>query len=46
MRLWYRDELVPLLRDVGFATVDVLRSTDANTFFYVATRRGENAVEP
>jgi len=45
MRLWYRDELVPLLRDAGFATVDVLRSTDANTFVYVATRPGEKAVE-
>lgn len=45
MRMWYRDELVPLLHDAGFATVDVLRSTDANTFVYVATRPGENAVE-
>lgn len=44
MRKWYRDELVPLLHEAGFATVDVLPSTDKNTFVYVATRQGENAL--
>lgn len=38
MRQWYRDELVPLLRDAGFASVDVLPGIDENTLVYVATR--------
>lgn len=38
MRQWYRNELVPLLHDSGFATVDVFPSTDENTFVYVAGR--------
>ena len=42
MRLWYRDGLVPLLHDVGFATVDVVNS-DENNVVYVATRNDENA---
>jgi SAM-dependent methyltransferase len=39
MRQWYRDELVPLLREAGFATVDVLAGIDENTLVYVARRR-------
>lgn len=38
MRQWYREELVPLLRDVGFATVDVVAGSDPDTRVYVATR--------
>jgi SAM-dependent methyltransferase len=41
MRQWYRDELVPLLHDVGFATVDVLSGIDEHTLVYVATRQGD-----
>jgi SAM-dependent methyltransferase len=43
MRQWYRDDLVPLLEDAGFATVDVIPGTviDENTFVYVATSRHE-----
>jgi SAM-dependent methyltransferase len=37
MRQWYRDELVPLLHGVGFATVNVLTGVDENTLVYVAT---------
>jgi hypothetical protein len=37
MRLWYRDELVPLLRAAGFATVDVVAGTSDNSLVYVAT---------
>ena len=37
-RQWYREELVPLLRDVGFAAVDVLPGIDEDTLVYVATR--------
>jgi SAM-dependent methyltransferase len=40
MRQWYRDELVPLLHDAGFAAVDVLSGIDEHTLVYVATRRG------
>jgi hypothetical protein len=32
MRQWYRDELVPLLYDAGFASVDVLPGVDENTW--------------
>ncbi|HEV8460909.1 MAG TPA: class I SAM-dependent methyltransferase [Gaiellaceae bacterium] len=38
MRQWYRDELVPLLRDAGFETVVVLAGIDESTLVYVATR--------
>lgn len=38
MRQWYRDELVPLLHDAGFETVDVLPGVDEHTVVYVATR--------
>jgi hypothetical protein len=41
MRQWYRDELVPLLRNAGFATVDVLRGVPENTLVYVAARAGD-----
>jgi hypothetical protein len=41
MRQWYRDKLVPLLHDVGFATVDVLSGIDEPTLVYVATRQGD-----
>jgi SAM-dependent methyltransferase len=40
MRQWYRDDLVPLLHDAGFATVNVLSGVDENTLVYVATRWG------
>ena len=39
MRQWYRDELVPLLHDAGFAEVDVLAGINEDTLVYVATRR-------
>jgi hypothetical protein len=39
MRLWYRDELLPLLHNVGFAQVDVLAGNDESTLAYVAIRR-------
>jgi SAM-dependent methyltransferase len=39
MRLWYRDELEPLLGASGFATVDVLSGPDEHSLIYVATRR-------
>jgi hypothetical protein len=38
MRFWYRDELVPRLRDAGFASVDVSAGIDENTVVYVASR--------
>lgn len=38
IRQWYRDELVPLLRDAGFASVDVLSGADENTLVYLAAR--------
>lgn len=37
MRQWYRDELVPLLENAGFAKVDVLAGVDEHTVVYVAT---------
>jgi SAM-dependent methyltransferase len=39
MRQWYRDELVALFHDAGFATVDVHPGIDGNTRVYVAIRR-------
>ncbi len=39
MRQWYRDELLPLFRDAGFATVDVHAGIDENTQVYVAIRQ-------
>lgn len=42
MRVWYRDELVPLLHDIGFATVDVLTGTDPNTLVFIAVRHSDD----
>ena len=39
MRQWYRDELVPVFCDAGFATVDVHAGIDENTRVYVAIRQ-------
>lgn len=39
MRQWYRDELVPLFRNAGFANVDVRAGIDKNTRVYVASRQ-------
>jgi SAM-dependent methyltransferase len=39
MRQWYREELVPLLHDAGFASLDVLDGVDENTLVYLATRQ-------
>jgi SAM-dependent methyltransferase len=44
MRQWYRDDLVPLLHDAGFAAVDVLSGVDENTLVYVATRHRDSPV--
>ena len=44
MRQWYRDELVPLLHNAGFATVNLLAGVDENTLVYVATRWGGDTV--
>jgi hypothetical protein len=41
MRFWYRDELEPLLHDVGFGNVEVLRGVDEHTLVYVASRDGD-----
>jgi SAM-dependent methyltransferase len=38
MRVWYRDELEPLIRQAGFVSLDVMPGTDQNTLVYVATR--------
>jgi SAM-dependent methyltransferase len=38
MRMWYRDELEPLLADAGFAPVDVLDGPGEHTVIYAATR--------
>jgi SAM-dependent methyltransferase len=43
MRQWYRDELVPLLHEAGFATVDVLPGVDENTRVYVASAAAQAA---
>jgi SAM-dependent methyltransferase len=45
MRQWCRDELVPLLHDVGFVSVDVVAGIDENVLVYVATTEDESAVE-
>lgn len=45
MRQWYRDELVPLLRDAGFETVHVLAGVDENTLVYVASTWRRSADE-
>ena len=39
MRQWYRGELVPMLHDAGFATVNVLAGIEGNTLVYVASRQ-------
>ena len=39
MRQWYRDELVPLFHDAGFASVDVLNGVNENTLVYLAIRQ-------
>ena len=39
MRFWYREELVPLLEQSGFAAVRVLAGIDEHTLVYVATRQ-------
>ena len=36
MRQWYRDELEPLLREVGFVDIQVGQGIDENTLVYVA----------
>jgi hypothetical protein len=41
MRQWYRDELVPLLHDLGFASVEVLTGIEENTLVYLASRHGD-----
>ena len=46
MRQWYRDELVPLLHDAGFASVDVRSGVDESILVYVATRQGAAPVRP
>jgi len=38
-RQWYRDELVPLFHDAGFASVDVLNGVNENTLVYLAIRQ-------
>jgi SAM-dependent methyltransferase len=38
MRQWYRDELVPMFHDAGFARVEVLTGADENTLVYLAGR--------
>lgn len=38
MRFWYRDELVPLLEETGFAAIHVLRGIDEHTLVYIASR--------
>jgi SAM-dependent methyltransferase len=43
MRQWYRHELVPLLHDAGFSTVDVIAGITDDTVVYVATRSLEPA---
>src|SRR5262249_2790488 len=39
MRMWYRDELVPLLDAAGFTQIDVLPGLDENTAIYAAARQ-------
>jgi SAM-dependent methyltransferase len=38
MRFWYRDELLPLLEEVGFVAVSVLSGVEEYTLDYVANR--------
>jgi hypothetical protein len=38
MRFWYRDELLPLLEEVGFVAVSVLSGVEEYTLVYVANR--------
>jgi len=38
MRFWYRDELVPLLEEAGFAAIDVFPGIDEHTLVYSASR--------
>ena len=38
MRQWYREEIVPLLLDAGFSSVDVFDGVDENIVVYVAKR--------
>lgn len=40
MRLWYREELEPLLRRVGLQVVSVLPGVDEHTLVYLAARPG------
>ena len=42
MRLWYRDDLLPLLHDAGFAQVDVLTGIDESTSIYVAVHHSRH----
>jgi SAM-dependent methyltransferase len=39
MRQWYREELVPLFHDAGFASLDVINGVNDNTLVYLATRQ-------
>ena len=39
MRQWYKDQLVPLFHDAGFATVDVEAGIEENIHVYVAVRQ-------
>lgn len=41
MRLWYRDELVPLLQEAGFSTINVVPEIDEHTLGYVATHEAQ-----
>jgi SAM-dependent methyltransferase len=41
LRQWYRDELVPLLHDAGFAHVDVKDGVDETIVVYVASKDGD-----
>jgi SAM-dependent methyltransferase len=38
MRQWYQEELLPMLHDAGFASVDVLTGVNENTLVYLASR--------
>jgi hypothetical protein len=38
MRQWYREELLPMLHDAGFARVDVLPGVNEVTFVYLGRR--------
>lgn len=45
MRQWYRDELVPLLHDAGFATVKLLAGIEENAVVYLASRDGHLPIQ-